>query len=207
MSGFIRTVTYLFPVAFIFLLSDTAHGQKVKKALFVIVDGIPADVIEKVSTPALDEISNVGGYARASVGGDRNGYSRTPTISAVGYNSLLTGTWPNKHNVWDNRIAEPNYNYQTIFRLSSDQYPDRKTAIFSTWQDNRTKLIGEGLPETGRLQLDHHFDGLELDTITYPHDSESDYIHRIDEAVVDNAEEYLMKEAPDLSWVYLQYGA
>ena len=30
-------------------------------------------------------------------------------------------------------------------------------------------------------------------------------MHRIDEAVVDNAADYIKKEAPDLSWAYLEY--
>jgi hypothetical protein len=176
-----------------------------KKALFVIVDGIAADVIESQPTPFLKAISKVGGYTRAHVGGEKAGYSQTPTISAVGYNSLLTGTWVNKHNVWDNDIKAPNYNYWTIFRFFNAQFPQKKTAVFSSWLDNRTKLVGESMPETGNLKLTHHFDGLELDTAQYPHDKKRDFMHQIDEAVVNNAVDYIKKEAPDLSWVYLEY--
>lgn len=181
------------------------QAQKAKKAIFVIVDGISADVIEKQPTPNLDKIAGKNGYTRAHVGGEKGGYSQTPTISAVGYNSLLTGTWVNKHNVWDNNIKAPNYNYWTIFRFFQEQYPQKKTAVFSSWLDNRTKLVGEGLPETGKLILTHHFDGLELDTVQYPHDAKRDFMQRIDEAVVDQASDYIKKEAPDLSWVYLEY--
>ncbi|MBN8786351.1 MAG: alkaline phosphatase family protein [Terrimonas sp.] len=194
----------IFPLLVFLLISIFTFAQN-KKAVFVIVDGIPADVVEKINTPSLDAIAKAGGYTKAHVGGEKGGYSETPTISAVGYNSLLTGTWVNKHNVWDNDIAVPNYNYWTIFRFLKEQYPQKKAAVFSSWEDNRTKLVGENLAATGNIKLDYHFDGLELDTAKYPHDKKRDFMHRIDEAVADNAAAYIKKEAPDLSWVYLEY--
>ncbi|HMP94978.1 MAG TPA: alkaline phosphatase family protein, partial [Phnomibacter sp.] len=113
--------------ALLLLLSQGLQAQKEKKVLFVIVDGIAADVIEKLPMPHLDKMAAKGGYARAYVGGEKGGYSQTPTISAVGYNSLLTGTWVHKHNVWDNHIKAPNYQYWSIFRFFSEQYPHKKT--------------------------------------------------------------------------------
>ncbi|WP_239985719.1 MULTISPECIES: alkaline phosphatase family protein [Arenibacter] len=173
--------------------------------MFVIVDGISADVIEKLDTPNLDAIAKQGGYTRAYVGGIKDGYSETPTISAVGYNSLLTGTWANKHNVWGNSIKDPNYNYWTIFRYAKEHRPNIKTAIFSTWLDNRTKLVGESLPQTDHLALNYHFDGFELDTLNFPHDEDRQYIHKIDEKVANQAARYIKAESPDLSWVYLEF--
>jgi predicted AlkP superfamily pyrophosphatase or phosphodiesterase len=184
----------------------TLHAQQgARKAVFIIVDGIPADVKEKVPTPHMDSIAAAGGYTRAYVGGERGGYSQTPTISAVGYNSLLTGVWVNKHNVWDNDIAAQNYNYWSLFRYFKAAYPQKQTAIFSTWLDNRTKLVGDSLQQTGYLHIDHHVDGLELDTVQYPHDKSSQYIHLIDETVTNQAAAYIRTNAPDLSWVYLEY--
>jgi hypothetical protein len=165
----------------------TKIDEKPRKVVLVILDGIPASVIEKVETPNLDEITAAGGYSRAWLGGQKGGYSETPTISAVGYNSMLTGTWVNKHNVKDNKIQFPNYHYWTIFRHFKETNPEKTIGIYSTWLDNRTKLLGEGLAETGNLKLDYHFDGLELDTVRFPHDTLSQYIHEIDKLVASKA--------------------
>ena len=188
----------------IFLYSNFGFSQD-KKVVFIILDGIPAIELEKALTPNLDQIAKIGGYARAYTGGEKGGASETPTISAVGYNSLLTGTWANKHNVWGNGIEAPNYSYWTIFRLMREAKPDAKLAIFSTWEDNRTKLLGEGLPETGNLTLDFVFDGFENDTVLFPHDEEKLYIQKIDNLVSYEAAHVLKTEAPDLAWVYLEY--
>jgi len=190
----------------LFVLNTSCSAQsRTKKAVFIIVDGVPHDVIEKLNLPNFKAIAGQGGFAKALVGGEKNGYSQTPTISAVGYNSVLTGTWVNKHNVWDNDIKAPNYNYHTIFRLLKTESPQKKIGIFSSWLDNRTKLAGDGLPQTGNLHFDHYFDGLELDTIAYPHDENRDFMHRIDEKVTDEAVLAIRTGAPDLSWVYLEY--
>ncbi|OEK01192.1 hypothetical protein BFP97_06560 [Roseivirga sp. 4D4] len=179
--------------------------SKERKVVFILLDGIPADVLESTNTPYLDEIAGQTGYTRVYVGGEKGGVSESPTISAVGYNSLLTGTWANKHNVWGNSIKEPNYDYWSIFRVAKEHDSDLQTAIFSTWLDNRTKLIGEGLPETGNLKMDYAFDGFELDTVRFPHDEERQFIRDIDEMVANKAAAYIASDAPDLSWVYLEY--
>jgi len=190
------------------LLSATelaAQTQRPRKAVFILLDGIPADVIERVGTPAIDAIAAAGGYARAKVGGELGGITQTPTVSAPGYMSLITGTWANKHNVRGNNNQSPNYEYWNVFRIVETAEPARRTALFSTWTDNRTVLIGVGKPSAGSFTLDHVADGFELDTIAYPHDRESRYIRAIDDRVANDAAAHIAAVGPDLTWVYLQH--
>lgn len=190
------------------LVVFTVLGQekeKVNKVVFIIVDGISTDLYYKANTPNIDAISKEGAFAEAYVGGKRETVTETPTISAVGYNSLITGTWANKHNVYGNEIKNPNYNYPTLFSVFKDAFPQKKTAIFSTWLDNRTKLVGENLDATNNVKVDYHFDGLELDEKQFPHDPYKKYLKRIDAEVAREAANYILDNGPDLSWVYLEH--
>ncbi|MDC6365658.1 MULTISPECIES: alkaline phosphatase family protein [Flavobacteriaceae] len=184
-----------------FISNDTLR----KKVVFIIVDGISADQLKSANTPYLDSIGKEGGYSDAYVGGGKGTYSETPTISAVGYNSLLTGTWANKHNVWGNGIKAPNYRYPTVFRFYKDQNPNGTIGVFSSWLDNRTKLVGDGLEETNNIKVDYFFDGLEHDTINYPHDKQRNFMKLIDYTVADHASKTILEKAPDVSWVYLEF--
>jgi predicted AlkP superfamily pyrophosphatase or phosphodiesterase len=185
-------------------LQLNSFAQRTKKVVFIIADGIPADVLERIKTPNLDKITKMGALMRACVGGNKGTYSETPTVSAPGYNNLITGTWANKHNVFDNEITAPDYNYKNVFRLVKEAAPNKKIAVFSSWLDNRTKLVGEGLSSAGDIHFDYHADGYELDTTRFPH-ANPVYMHNIDEKVVSEAAACIHDKAPDLSWIYLEY--
>ena len=201
----------LFTVALVWLtltaVSSTAQVEAAAspKVVFVIVDGIPADVIERVPTPTIDAITAGGGYSRATVGGPIGEPGETPTISAPGYMSLITGTWANKHNVYKNYGLSPDYRYWNLFRLARSEKPELELAIFSTWTDNRTILLGEGLPEAGDWRFDVVVDGLEEDAARFPPRPLDAHIADIDDAVSRDAARLIESEGPDLSWVYLQY--
>ena len=180
-------------------------SESTPKAIFIIVDGIPADVLEQTYTPNIDDLAGTKGYTRSYVGGEAGGPSQSPTVSAVGYNSLLTGTWANKHNVYDNAIDNPNYEYWDIFRIVKHLNPSLQTALFSTWLENRTRLVGDGLSKAGGTKLDYYFDGFERDLERFPHDEGRNYIKAIDELVSKEAARYVREYGPNLSWVYLEY--
>lgn len=187
------------------LLAIAGAQASTRKVVYVVLDGIPADYIERVHPATVFDVARCGGYARAYTGGEIGAYSQTPTISAVGYMNILTGTWLNKHNVPGNSNLEPNYNYWSLFRIAKEQKRDCKTALFSSWTDNRTVLIGAGRPETDNLQIDIVRDGYELDKSRLRRADGSADIFAIDSVVCREAAECIRSEAPDLSWVYLWY--
>ena len=178
---------------------------KTRKAIFVIVDGIAADNMERLQPPCIFDIAKTGHYSRGYCGGAVGTYSETPTISAIGYTSILTGTWMNKHNVRGNSNIDANYNYWTLFRIAKEQKQSYKTAIFSSWTDNRTVLLGEGRPETNNLKIDYVYDGYDLDTLRFPKQKDDLHIYAIDSVVCQEAASCVRENAPDLSWVYLWY--
>ena len=183
---------------------DSDEG-KVRKAVYVIIDGVTAEMVERLELPAIEEIASEGTYGRCFTGGTVGRYDQTPTISAIGYTNILTATWANKHNVWGNDNLSPNYNYWTIFRIAKEQDREVTTGLFSSWQDNRTVLLGEGKPETGNLVIDYVCDGYELDHEAFPNKEYDLRIFDIDEHVSKKAAECIRENAPDLSWVYLWY--
>lgn len=183
----------------------TQTDAKTRKAVFIIVDGVPADQLERLKPTAIFDIASTGAYARAYTGGEVGSYTETPTISAPGYANLITATWAYKHNVRGNSDLKPNYNYWNPFRIAKEQEKDYKTAIFSSWEDNRTVLVGEGKDETNNLKIDIIRDGYDNDTIRFPRLKNDMHIFEIDELISKEAAKSIMYEAPDLSWVYLWY--
>ena len=184
---------------------DGVEVNTVPKTLFVVVDGIPADVIERVSTPGIDAVAAQGSYQRAYVGGEIGMPTESPTVSAVGYMSLLTGTWSNKHNVRANYGIEPNYAFWDIFRVAKYQARAITTGLFSTWTDNRTILMGDGVEAAGGYKFDFVADGYENDPAFAPALEDVERIQAVDLHVTTLAAKTLLESAPDLSWVYLQH--
>ena len=180
-------------------------STKTHKAVLIIIDGIPAQTMERLQPPTMMAIAKQGRYHRAYCGGETGSYSETPTVSAIGYTNILTGTWMNKHNVTGNDNLNPNYHYPTLFRIAKDQGRPVTTALYSSWLDNRTVLLGEKKDETRNLTIDYVFDGYDHDKTNYPDEQGDLHIQKIDHRVCQEAAQSIRTDAPDLSWIYLWY--
>ncbi|MBP3774739.1 MAG: alkaline phosphatase family protein [Bacteroidaceae bacterium] len=186
-------------------ISDSLQG-KTRKAIYIVIDGVAADNIERLHPKTITEIRKTGQYSRAYCGGEVGMYSETPTISAIGYANLLTGTWMNKHNVKGNSNIEANYNYWNLFRIAKEQKGrNYKTALFSSWTDNRLYLLGEGKEDNAKLKIDYVHDGYDRDKVHFPKRPHRLEIYAYDSVVCRRAAECIRQEAPDFSWVYLWY--
>lgn len=178
---------------------------RTRKALYIIIDGIPASRLEQLRPPVISDIAAAGRYSRGYCGGDVGRYNETPTISAIGYSNINTGTWMNKHNVRGNSNIHANYNYPTLFRLAKDQKRPFTTAVYTSWTDNRTILLGEGKPETRNLKIDYIVDGFDHDEARFPKKPGDLQVLDYDAATCKGAAECIARNAPDLNWLYLWY--
>ncbi|MDR9447014.1 MAG: alkaline phosphatase family protein [Balneolaceae bacterium] len=185
-------------------IDTTSNKQPLaKNVVYIILDGISADILDSLETPAIDDIASLGGYTHAMTGGLAGGYSESPTASAIGYNNVLTGVWANKHNVYTNLILNPNYRYWSLYRLIETQKPSLVTALYSSWTDNRTKLIGMGLEEAGSFSIDIVRDG--YDVVDHVIQQDSAWVRELDNHVAKEAATSIALDGPDFSWVYLWY--
>ena len=115
-----------------------AEGQqgshaKVKKVLFIGIDGCRFDAIQAADAPHLDQLMADGCYdADCQILGDR--YTANDTISGPGWSSILTGVWADKHGVNDNEFKVKHYDqYPHFFARLKEKQPQAFTASFVTW--------------------------------------------------------------------------
>ncbi len=110
---------------------DVAPRQKV---LFIGIDGCRLDALHEAQTPHIDRLMEQGILFE---GTDILSPTRTDqanTVSGPGWSNLLTGVWPNKHRVSDNKFVTPNYHrYPHFFVRAKEAQPKLQTASFSDW--------------------------------------------------------------------------
>lgn len=156
------------------------------KVLFIGIDGCRHDAVVAADTPHIDMIV---GQGTRYVGTDILSPQRTDsanTISGPGWSNLLTGVWPDKHQVLDNKFTKPNYkDHPHFFSLVKQARPELKTASFSDWEPIAAQILRDS---------DH--------TVNLPAKGAEDYSKK-DIQLTEACCEHLKTSEPDVVFLYL----
>lgn len=128
--------------SFLFFASTVlAEEVKVKKVLYIGIDGCRFDSIEKAETPNLDALMKDGIKSdHCLILGER--YKKNDTVSGPGWSTIYCGVWADKHNVQDNNFKEPNYkDYPHFFQRVKAAQPKARCVSYSTWRPIQTKIV------------------------------------------------------------------
>src|SRR6187200_1525964 len=108
-------------------------AAKVRKVLYLGIDGCRFDSIEKAETPNLDALMKSGIKSdHCLILGER--YQKNDTISGPGWSSIYTGVWADKHGVHDNTFKGANYkDYPHFFQRVREALPKARLVSFVTW--------------------------------------------------------------------------
>src|SRR5262249_25415538 len=82
--------------------SGLAQQPMSKRVLIIGIDGCRTDALKAAKAPNLQRLVREGAMAEnTSILGDRP--TGADTVSGPGWSNLLTGVWPDKHGVKDNK--------------------------------------------------------------------------------------------------------
>jgi predicted AlkP superfamily pyrophosphatase or phosphodiesterase len=77
-------------------------------------------------------------------GGELGKPTQQLTVSGPSWSSILTGVWVNKHRVWNNSFADPNFDeYPHFFKRIREKRPDAYLSSIVSWH-NMNELIPGG---------------------------------------------------------------
>ncbi|ANG62923.1 hypothetical protein A8C75_10780 [Marinobacterium aestuarii] len=140
------------------LSSTTVWADKQPKVLLIGLDGVQYEQLLEASTPNLDTLDIQLGFT----GGIQGTNTEQATYSGPSWSTILTGTWANKHGVYNNsdRIANPNI--PSLFKVLSDQQLSVATLV--NWANPIRDYFTYDLPlmdfayysDTKHETLDHY---------------------------------------------------
>jgi predicted AlkP superfamily pyrophosphatase or phosphodiesterase len=154
------------------------------KVLLVGWDGVRPDILREVPTPVLDALAENGAFSE-------NAETARPTVSGPCWSSILTGVWPEKHNVQSNDFSSNLYEaYPDFFTRIEAIHPELNTFVVADWLPLVAEDAGGPLVSDA---IDHKvvLDGYELGWL------------EADSVSVDYALEELGNDDPDILFVYI----
>lgn len=113
-------------------ISIATLGQETR-LLLIGIDGCRASALTVATTPNLDNLMQTGYYTL-------NGLTGAPTWSGVGWTSMMTGVWKDKHGVNDNSYIGQDLNYKHFFKYVNDQHPQLAKYSIVHWGPINTHL-------------------------------------------------------------------
>lgn len=177
--------TVMFLVCFCALL-QAADGRPAKRVLFIGIDGTRTDALLGADTPNLKKLRESGAFSNTTnILGTRE--DQADTVSGPGWSNLLTGVWPDKHGVLNNKFAVKNYaEYPHFFSRVKEIYPRAMTVSLVDWTPIHNLIVRDA--------------EVSLDFTTDP--KKPDY-KLADERLTAKAVDILTNDDPDVMMVYL----
>lgn len=136
--------TLLFVGAFFAVFSPATHAQHppTKKVLIIGTDGTRLDALEKAKTPNIDRLIERGTLFRGTKILDPARATKPDTVSGPGWSNILTGVWPDKHGVMDNKFQGSQYEkFPHFFVRLKEGRPGARTASFSSWDPIHQRIV------------------------------------------------------------------
>lgn len=164
---------------------SAAEGRPAKRVLFIGIDGTRTDALLGAETPHLKKLRESGAYSFATnILGTRD--DMADTVSGPGWSNLLTGVWPDKHGVMNNKFTVKNYaDYPHFFSRVKEAFPRAMTVSLVNWTPIHALIVRDA-----EVSLDFTTD-----------EKKPDY-KLADERMTAKAVELLTNDDPEVMMIY-----
>ena len=146
-GSWLRLVVLVSLAAFVVSCFSSAGfaAEKSRHVLIITVDGAMPAAVKVAKTPNIDALVKDGAVTwDGFAGGVLGTPTRQNTASLSSYNSILTGVWANKHQVYTYRRAKPNHaQYPCFFKRVKEHKKDAHCSSIVNWQPINDRMAPE----------------------------------------------------------------